>query len=143
MWPSIKCLHLIRLINLKITGNLSLYHLWAFQQIGRNTHFSAFLDLRFLDWLPYYLERLLLHKLCRIYNLYSSYMIVLQKLITKLHLSHTFQEPYCNNNRCISVDRYCIFLSLWLPKSQNLLITEGKYFYIADFDKDNFYNFMI
>ena len=94
MWPSIKCLHLIKLVRLKITGNLSLHHLLAFQQIGRNTHFSAFLDLRFLYWLPYYLERLILHKLCRIYNLYSSYMIVLQKLITKLHLSHTFQEPY-------------------------------------------------
>jgi hypothetical protein len=94
MWPSIKCLYLIRLVHFKITGNLSLHHLLAFQPVGRNTYFSPFLDLQFLDWLPYHSERLLSHKLCWIYNLYSSYMIALQKLLTKLHLTHSFQELY-------------------------------------------------
>ena len=74
MWPSIKCLYLIRLVHFKITGNLSLHHLLAFQQVGRNTYFSPFLDLRFLHWLPSDSERLISHKLCWIYNLYSSYM---------------------------------------------------------------------
>ena len=94
MWPSIKCLHLIRLVHLKITGNLSLHHFLTFQQIGRNVLFGSFLDLQFLDWLPSHSERLLSHKLSRIYNFYSPYMIFLQKLITKLHLSHPFQQPY-------------------------------------------------